>query len=67
MTNQVLFVQGGGQGVHDEWDNHLVASLGRELGPDYEIIYPRMPNEADPRFRPWQTALRVLLSRRVKL
>ena len=31
---QVLFVQGGGEGVHDAWDNRLVDSLGGELGPE---------------------------------
>jgi predicted alpha/beta hydrolase family esterase len=58
MTHQVLFVQGGGEGVHDEWDNRLVASLERELGPDYEIRYPRMPDEADPDFAAWKAALK---------
>jgi predicted alpha/beta hydrolase family esterase len=54
---QVLFVQGGGEGVHDQWDNQLVDSLGRELGPDYEIHYPVMPNEADPEYAAWKGAL----------
>jgi len=58
MTKQVLFVQGGGEGVHDEWDNKLVESLQRELGTDYEIGYPRMPNEADPKYSLWKTALK---------
>ena len=53
----VLFVQGGGEGVHDQWDNHLVDSLKRELGPDYEIHYPVMPNEADPGYAVWKGAL----------
>ena len=57
MTKQVLFVQGGGEGAHDEWDNKLVASLERELGPQYEIRYPRMPNESDPNYALWKTAL----------
>ena len=57
MKRQVLFVQGGGEGVHDEWDDKLVASLERELGPDYEIRYPRMPNEGDPRYASWKAAL----------
>ena len=48
MTTQILFVQGGGEGVHDQWDKKLVDSLGSELGRDYEIRYPLMPNEADP-------------------
>ena len=57
MTHQLLFVQGGGKSVHDEWDNKLVESLRRELGQDYEIHYPRMPSEDDPRYAPWKTAL----------
>ena len=47
-TRQVLFIQGGGAGVHDEWDDKLVDSLRRELGDGYEVRYPRMPAEDDP-------------------
>ncbi len=54
---QLLFVQGGGKGVHDEWDSKLVASLQRELGQDYEIHYPRMPSEDNPSYALWKTAL----------
>jgi predicted alpha/beta hydrolase family esterase len=57
MQRQVLFVQGGGAGVHDQWDDKLVASLVRELGPDYEIRYPRMPHEGGPQYAPWAVAL----------
>ena len=53
----VLFVQGGGAGTHDEWDDKLVESLTHELGPDFEIRYPRMPNEDDPAYAPWKAAL----------
>ena len=35
MTKQVLFIQGGGEGTHDDWDNKLVESLERELGRDF--------------------------------
>ncbi|MBA2684827.1 MAG: alpha/beta fold hydrolase [Gemmatimonadaceae bacterium] len=54
---QILFVQGGGKDVHDQWDNTLVESLRRELGAGYEIRYPRMPNEADPKFGEWRAAV----------
>lgn len=54
---QVLFVQGGGKGTHDEWDNKLVASLRAQLGKDYVVHYPRMPNEDDPQSAPWQKTL----------
>jgi predicted alpha/beta hydrolase family esterase len=54
---QVLFVQGGGEGAHDEWDIRLVDSLRRELGSYYEIRYPHMPNEAEPKYGRWKAAL----------
>lgn len=59
MTTRVLFVQGGGAGTHDAWDNKLVDSLRRELGPGYDVRYPRMPNEADPSYLLWKAALTV--------
>ena len=57
MKRQVLFVQGGGEGVHDNLDGKLVASLNSELGPNYEIRYPRMPKEDDPSYGTWKAAL----------
>jgi predicted alpha/beta hydrolase family esterase len=58
MRRQVLFIQGGGARVHDEWDGMLVGSLRRELGPSYEVRYPRMPNEDDPSYAIWRATLR---------
>jgi Predicted esterase of the alpha/beta hydrolase fold len=57
MITQILFVQGGGEGAHDQWDKKLVDSLGSELGRDYEIRYPLMPNESDPTYSAWKAAL----------
>ena len=57
VKRQLLFVQGGGKGTHDEWDSKLVESLRRELGQDYHIHYPRMPSEDDPSYTLWKTAL----------
>lgn len=57
MKRQVLFVQGGGARVHDEWDDKLVASLTTALGPSYEIRYPRMPDEDEPSYTTWTAAL----------
>jgi predicted alpha/beta hydrolase family esterase len=56
MTD-VLFVQGAGSGVHAEWDSKLVESLRRELGARYEVRYPRMPDEDDPKAATWQPVL----------
>jgi predicted alpha/beta hydrolase family esterase len=57
MKRQVLFVQGGGERVHDDWDRKLVESLRAALGPNYEVRYPRMPNEGDPSYARWKAAL----------
>jgi pimeloyl-ACP methyl ester carboxylesterase len=61
VKRQLLFVQGGGKGTHDEWDDKLVASLRRELGQDCEIEYPRMPNEGDPSYASWKSKLEKVL------
>ena len=57
MRKQVLFVQGAGEGAHDAWDEKLVLSLKRRLGDGYEVVYPRMPNESDPRYPTWKAAV----------
>ena len=57
VKKQVLFIQGGGTGAHDEWDDKLVDSLRQELGPNYDVRYPRMPKEADPSYTVWKAAL----------
>lgn len=54
---QVLFIQGGGAGTYDEWDDKLVDSLRRELGDGFEILYPRMPAEDDPSYAAWGPAI----------
>ncbi|MGZ2412094.1 pimeloyl-ACP methyl ester carboxylesterase [Sphingomonas sp. F9_3S_D5_B_2] len=58
MTPQILFIQGGGDDVHDQWDNKLVDSLaaGLDIDPG-AIIYPRMPDEGDPHYAPWKVAM----------
>ncbi|WMT92679.1 alpha/beta hydrolase [Pelagibacterium sp. H642] len=57
MSRQILFVQGAGECVHDAWDNKLVRSLEARLGPQYDVRYPRMPNEAEPLYPSWKAAL----------
>ncbi|GIH17137.1 alpha/beta fold hydrolase [Rugosimonospora africana] len=55
---QILFIQGGGAGAHDEWDDKLFDSLRRQLGEGYEVRYPRMPDEGDPSYARWSAAIR---------
>jgi predicted alpha/beta hydrolase family esterase len=56
VKKQVLFVQGAGQGAHEE-DARLVASLGDLLGAGYEIRFPTMPNEDSPDDDVWSARL----------
>ena len=58
MREQILFVQGGGEGTHDDWDDKLVDSLTRALGDGFEVRYPRMPDENDPSYATWGPAIR---------
>ena len=57
MTAQLLFIQGGGAGAHDEWDSKLVAGLAQGLGPGWDIRYPRMPGEDRPTYAAWKPAI----------
>lgn len=57
-AQQTLFIQGGGAGAHDEWDDKLVESLRRGLGKGHMVRYPRMPGEDDPAYTRWGPAIR---------
>jgi predicted alpha/beta hydrolase family esterase len=56
MTKQVLFIQGGGEGAYDA-DAKLAASLRKELGPGYDVRYPRMPDEDDLDYAVWKQCI----------
>jgi hypothetical protein len=56
MRRQVLFVQGGGKGAYDA-DARLAASLESKLGADYQVRYPRMPDEDEPDFAAWKACI----------
>lgn len=56
-VRQLLFVQGGGEGAHAEWDDKLLADLKSKLGAGFHLHYPRMPNEADPSFEAWSAKI----------
>lgn len=49
MKRQVLFVQGSGEGAHKE-DGELVKSLRAELGTNYPVHYPKLPNDGDAEY-----------------
>ena len=56
MKKQVLFIQGAGEGAYEE-DRKLAESLQAALGEEYEVVYPRMPNEENPEDDPWMTQI----------
>ncbi len=56
MKKQVLFIQGGGKGAYEE-DKKLADSLRNELGPEYQVFYPQMPNEESPEDQPWMAQI----------
>lgn len=62
MKTYVIFIQGGGEGAHAE-DSVLADSLGRALGANYVVRFPRMPGESDPKFTPWKHKIIAELSR----
>ena len=63
MTRHVLFIQGGGKGTHDAWDDKLVASLKKALGSGYSVHYPRMPEEDRPDAAAWKKEIARALSK----
>lgn len=52
--SKVLFIQGAGAGTYADWDSKLVAGLTQA---GFEVVYPRMPEEADPQFAEWSSAI----------
>ena len=61
MNTQVLFVHGGG-GEAFEGDGALVRSLQEELGPDFDVEYPEMPDADAPEFGSWSARISHELS-----
>ena len=54
---QVLFIQGAGSdGAHRE-DAALAESLREALGAGFNVRYPKMPNEAEPKYEEWKRVI----------
>jgi uncharacterized protein len=56
MKKQVLFIQGAGEGAYEE-DEELVKSLRAMLGSEYNVRYPKMPEEEDQGYEVWKTQI----------
>jgi predicted alpha/beta hydrolase family esterase len=53
---QVLFFQGAGEGAYEE-DRELVKSLQDRLGTEYNVRYPKMPEEEDQGYEAWKAQI----------
>lgn len=56
MKKPVLFIHGAGEGAYEE-DRLLAASLENALGTDYEVRYPRMPEEDSATYADWKAPI----------
>jgi predicted alpha/beta hydrolase family esterase len=56
MKKQVLFIQGAGEGAYEE-DAELVKSLRNVLGSEYNVLYPKMPEEENSSYEAWKAQI----------
>jgi uncharacterized protein len=60
---RVFFLHSAGpQGEH-EGSSDFIAWLAKELGPEYTITHPTMPQPENPDYEPWKTQLRAELNK----
>lgn len=62
MQKHVLFIQGAGRGAYEE-DGKLAGYLQDALGSDYDVLYPKMPNEENPDYETWKVQITENLSK----
>jgi predicted alpha/beta hydrolase family esterase len=56
VTATIVFIQGGGDGAHDE-DALLAEDLRRRLDDGFRVDFPVMPQEGDPDAAAWGPAI----------
>ena len=57
MLATVLFVQGAGDMHHPEGSIHLARWLEHELGEDFRVLAPEMPDAENPGYERWRAAI----------
>jgi len=57
----VLFIQGAGSMHEPEGSGRLAAYLAHELGTDYNLIAPEMPDADNPHYQPWRDRIELEL------
>ena len=56
-SQRVLFIQGAGSMHEAEGSGRLAAYLADELGTDYRLIAPEMPDADNPHYQPWRDCI----------
>jgi predicted alpha/beta hydrolase family esterase len=54
MRKKILFIHSAGPQGPDEGSSNLVASLKAQLGADYEVLNPLMPDPDNPEYGSWK-------------
>jgi predicted alpha/beta hydrolase family esterase len=55
---QILFIQGAGEGAYQA-DKLLADSLQQELGVEYKVRYPEMPDEGNAPYEQWKRKIQA--------
>ena len=58
MKKQILFVHSAGPQGANEGSDGLLKWLKQQLGADYDILHPKMPNPDYPEYLPWRARLK---------
>ena len=61
MSRYALLVHSAGPQGQGEGSDPFAARLRKELGPDYEVLFPPMPDPDDPHYDPWSRRLEEIL------
>ena len=57
MRKHVLFIHGAGNQHRPEGSGKLVAYLQQQLGSDYEVLAPDMPDPEHPMYQAWRNQI----------
>jgi|SRR5215204_880639 len=62
MPSPVLLLHSSGPQGPGEGSDPFVARLREELGPGYEVLFPKMPDPDDPHYLPWSERIGQVLA-----
>ena len=57
MKQKIFFLHSAGSQINHQGSSDFLDRLINELGPNYEVAHPIMPNPEDPDYEPWKKQL----------